>query len=135
MEEEQHCFHPDAPNGCSAKGPIKSHSVSKGLSLAAIAEDGHVVSITKPFEEIVFQDKAIVEQSGVNVSSVFPGFCQAHDNKLFDLIEREGWIISKDSCFLLSYRSLSHTVLKSRVRARYLEHINRFHVERSSLID
>jgi hypothetical protein len=104
------------------------------MSLGAIAEDGHVISITKPFDEIVFEDRATVEPSGVNISSVFPGFCRNHDNGLFSLIETEGWKLSKEACFLLSYRSLSNTVLNSRTRIRYFEHMNSLDKERHEII-
>lgn len=134
LEEEQRCFHPDAPNGCSPEGPIKSHSVSRGMSLAAIAEDGHVISITKPFDDIVFDDRATVKPSGVKISSVFPGFCRKHDNGLFLLIETEGWNLGKETCFLLSYRSFSNTILNSRTKIRYFEHMHKIDKERVDII-
>ncbi|MER8854754.1 hypothetical protein NKH94_24725 [Mesorhizobium australicum] len=130
LEEEKRCFHPDAPNGCSPEGPIKSHSISKGMSLASIAEAGYVISIAKPFDDIVFEDKAILEPKGIKVSSIFPGFCKKHDSELFSLIETEGWNLNKASCFLLSYRSLSNTVLNSRIKIRYFEHMNSIDSER-----
>ena len=122
--EEKRCFHPDAPSGCSPGGPIKSHTVSKGTSLAGIAENGQVMTIVKPFDDIVFGDTATVKPNGVKVSSVFPGFCKTHDNSLFNSIETGGWIPSKEACFLLSYRSLSNTAFKSRTKIRYFEHMN-----------
>lgn len=134
LEEEKHCFHPSAPDGCSLDGPIKSHSISRSTSFAAIAENGHVISIVKPFDDIVFDDKANVEPAGIKISSVFPGFCEKHDFELFSSIEKEGWIINKESCFLLSYRSLSYTTLTSRMKIRYFEHMNLMAQKRIEMI-
>lgn len=135
LDEEKRCFHPDAPKGCSPEGPIKSHSVSKGMSLATIAENGYVISIAKPFDNIVFEDKAKVEPNGVKVSSIFPCFCRSHDNELFLLIETEGWNISKAACFLISYRSLSNTVLNSKTKLRYFDQMSAIDKQKFEVID
>ena len=103
------CLHPSAPEGCSGYA-IRSHTLQRGSALAAISEDGHVMSLGLPAAvRIMHNDGAILPQrTGVKLASTFPGFCSSHDTSLFLPIESGTVPISRESAFLLGYRTLAY---------------------------
>jgi hypothetical protein len=94
-------------SSCLAKGklgvpscdrPIQAHSITRSRDLAAIAQEGHVVSLAE--REKLHQRKgtditevrwrlahAAPRRVGLRKASVFLGLCARHDNLLFQCIE------------------------------------------------
>ncbi len=102
------CGHPDAPKGCSGEA-INSHTLQKGGALAALAENGHVISARQATQRL-FQNKGrlVPQKTGVNSASTFPGFCNAHDTAFFLPIESGVLPLTRASAFLLSYRAMAY---------------------------
>lgn len=107
-----YCLHPEASSSeCSSK-IIKAHTVQKGGGLGEIAENGHVISGKKAFEKIFKNDGSIIpEPVGIGTASTFMGFCGKHDNKLFEPIEQQSFVLNEKAAFLLSFRALSYEYL------------------------
>ena len=102
------CGHPDAPGTCSGEA-INSHTLQKGGALAAIAENGHVISCRQATDRLHQNKGALVPQkTGVKSASTFPGFCNAHDTEFFLPIERGELPLTRDTAFLLIYRAMAY---------------------------
>ena len=103
------CLHPQANAATCSPNIIRAHSVQRKGGLAAIAEDGHVISPKRGVEDIFKNDGKIVpRRQGVNDASTFQGFCGAHDEQLFSPIEKFSITLSKQAAFLLSYRAICY---------------------------
>jgi hypothetical protein len=102
------CGHPDAPNGCSGE-VINSHTLQRGGALAAMAENGHVISARQATERL-FQNKGrlVPQKTGVRSASTFPGFCNTHDTAFFLPVESGQLPLTRASAFLLSYAGLAY---------------------------
>jgi hypothetical protein len=102
------CGHPDAPNGCSGE-VINSHTLQRGGALAAMAENGHVISARQATERL-FQNKGrlVPQKTGVRSASTFPGFCNTHDTAFFLPVESGQLPLTRASAFLLSYRAMAY---------------------------
>ena len=107
---DKRCSHPDASNeNC---GPIiKAHTITKGFALGSIAEDRHVYSIVGNFGATTTKGRlnngrVTPKKTGVNIASIFTGFCGKHDNELFKPIEHGIIDFNCKSIFLLSYRTV-----------------------------
>jgi hypothetical protein len=92
--------------GQVCSNPIGSHSISRSW-LEQISEKGHVNSLEikvdrAPHEAV----RIVVNFVGVNKASVFPGFCEEHDGKLFAPIERQQFTGTDEQLHLLAYRSI-----------------------------
>jgi SEC-C motif len=82
------CSHPEAgPDTCGGR-VIRSHTIQKHGGLAAIAEDGHVISVRSAFERLRYNEGQIIPaKMGVNRASTFLGFCDRHDSEMFKSVE------------------------------------------------
>lgn len=109
--------HPDSP--CSAT-IAKAHTVQKNGGLAAIAEDGHVLTV-KPLMSEMIETKGNPQprRIGVRNASVFPGFCSTHDSVLFRSIEGKSLLITKESAFLFSYRAIAYERFSKEAQRRF----------------
>jgi hypothetical protein len=115
------CMHPDAPKSCSRK-IIRAHTVQRRGGLAAIAENGHVISGKKGFEEIFRNNGVIVPREvGVNHASTFMGFCDVHDDQLFAPIEKAPVTLDKQAAFLLSFRAVCYEYCMKQVAYRSVD--------------
>lgn len=115
MLEDQNrgtCLHPEAsPSNCSNQ-IIKAHTVQRAGGLSAIAENGHVISGKRGYENIFKNDGQIVPGPvGIGKASTFMGFCSIHDNKLFEPIESNSFTLNHEAAFLLSFRAISYEYL------------------------
>lgn len=106
------CLHPEASAvNCSESSAIRSHSVQRRGGLAAIAEDGHVLSTKKGFYDVHKTDGMVAPSSiGVRDASTFPGFCGYHDTKLFEPVERPNAVLNDINAFLLSFRTIAYEI-------------------------
>lgn len=114
-----YCLHPDASKAdCGAK-IIKAHTVQRNGGLADIAENGHVVSFKRGFEDIYKnQGKIVPREIGVRHASTFMGFCSTHDDALFAPVEKAAINIDGESAFLLSYRAVCYEYFQKDVALR-----------------
>jgi hypothetical protein len=80
---------------------IKAHSIQKRGQLDLIAEEGHVYRLY-PDNSGQVKPKKI----GINKATTFYGFCQHHDNKLFELIDNYPLKPDKQQIALYAYRCL-----------------------------
>ena len=109
------CLHVDAKLSACADHPIRAHTVQRRGGLAAIAEDGHVISGKRGFEKIFKNEGEIVpERIGVAHASTFMGFCGFHDNSLFEPIEQANFDLDEKAAFLLAYRAIAYEFLTKR---------------------
>jgi hypothetical protein len=104
-----YCSHPDPTNDPCSTTIIRSHTVQKKGGLAAIAEDGHVMTVKPSMRELIkTQGNPQPQKIGVNKASVFPGFCGRHDTALFKPIEGKVRIsLNRDSSFAKSRTCVS----------------------------
>ena len=96
------CLHP-CTDECTGE-PVRSHTVDRGVSLQAIAENGHVLG----YRVRPFNPKAPVEfgEVGIHQASTFPGFCGYHDNATFRPIENRVLIPTAEQAALVAFRAL-----------------------------
>ncbi len=102
-----YCAHPERQQ-CSAK-IIKAHTVQRNGGLAAIAEDGHVLSVI-PSMKMLRETNGKPQPSliGLGKASVFPGFCGFHDDGVFKPVEGETLALDANTAFLFAYRALAY---------------------------
>lgn len=99
------CLHFDSDEGC--KEIVKAHSIQKQGALSAIAVDGHVYRITADHGTLKKnKGKLSCNKVGINRVSTFRGFCEKHDNELFERIDNEPLSPTDEQVFLYAYRSL-----------------------------
>lgn len=104
-----YCSHPDASTQTCSTKIIKSHTIQKRGGLAAIAENGHVMSVKCDFQKLLNnRGRAHPFPIGINTASTFPGFCNKHDTELFLPIEQKNASVSKYVAFLLAYRAVAY---------------------------
>ncbi len=116
-----YCLHPEASLSCSLN-IIRAHTVQRRGGLAAIAENGHVISTKLGFEDIYKNDGEIVPRElGVRDASTFMGFCRDHDDQLFSPIEKAPIGINKEAAFLLSFRAICYEVFHKDAELRNVE--------------
>lgn len=106
FNSKKFCSVPEVMKTECSKKIIKAHSVSKGSSLKAIAEDGHVYTTFKTNHDFSVSKIVRPKKVGINQASVFTGFCSNHDKQIFAPIEDDAFNKSAYHCFLVAYRSL-----------------------------
>ena len=96
----KYCMHPQrSPRVCSQQ-LVAAHSVSRSSSLAAIAENGHVMKFDASFHSIFKHNGRLVPTPiGINRASTFTGFCHSHDSQTFSLIDQPITLLSLDQIF------------------------------------
>ncbi|MCK5709932.1 MAG: hypothetical protein KAI07_05275, partial [Deltaproteobacteria bacterium] len=97
------CFHKD--DKCSSK-IIEAHSIQRNRVLKNISDDGHIMM----FQMITNNKEAKwkPEERGLNKATVFSGFCEYHERKIFkpiDLYDYEE--DNEEQEFLFAYRALA----------------------------
>lgn len=104
---KKYCLHPNASeNEC--KGQIvKAHTIQKSGGLSKISENGHVMAFRPNMKTLIeTEGKILPKRLGIKQASTFTGFCEFHDGKTFELIEKYPFKPEYEQCFLLSYRAL-----------------------------
>ena len=104
---KKYCLHPNASeNEC--KGQIvKAHTIQKSGGLTKISENGHVMAFRPSMKTLIeTEGKILPKPFGIKQASTFTGFCEYHDVKTFELIEKHPFKPENKQCFLLSYHAL-----------------------------
>ncbi|MBP4052188.1 hypothetical protein J9978_22220 [Chromobacterium violaceum] len=114
------CQHPSASaESCSTPLSIQSHTIQRRGGLAAIAENGHVYSTKKAFQEIEKrQGQVDMLKIGVAKASTFPGFCSRHDTELFLPVEQADSVLDAWNGFLLSFRAVTYELAAKDAQLR-----------------
>ena len=104
-----YCLHPKASDKSCSQNIVRAHTVQRRGGLLAIAEKGHVISAKKGFEDIFKNEGRIIPRElGIKDASTFMGFCDFHDNQMFEPIEKKPLTLSHEAAFLLSFRAISY---------------------------
>jgi hypothetical protein len=97
----------------------RNHSISKGSSLASIAEENHVLRLTSEPDVLKGSDKIDFDTRFDRIShrkaSIFRGFCSHHDNKLFLALDRHECSDMRKFLIQAFYRSVCFELFQKRV--------------------
>jgi hypothetical protein len=109
--------------GCNSK-TIKSHSIPSSWLCKISDSSNHLYNfqrdIFRNLEDLnngssVDNNGFSVENISIHKGSTFQGFCEKHDNDLFDKIEKEkGWKINEENMFYIFYRCLCYELNAKR---------------------
>ena len=114
-----YCSHPEAEPGTCGGRVIRAHTVQRSGGMAAIAEDGHVMSLRAGFERFRHnRGHFILPKIGVNRASTFLGFCRRHDSEMFRPVENGAVVLTNETAFLLSFRALAFERLQKEAALR-----------------
>jgi len=116
------CLHPQTSVANCTNRVIKAHTVQRAGGLSAIAEEGHVISGKKGFENIFKNEGKIVPGLvGIGGASTFMGFCSNHDNSLFEPIEDSNSTLTHEAAFLLAFRAMAYEFLTKKNALKAIE--------------
>ena len=117
--QKGYCSHPQASSDNCSDKIIRAHTVQRRGGLAAIAENGHVVSAKSAAQDLHKNHGEFVPRKvGLRSASTFMGFCDKHDNSMFQPVEKQSVPLSPQSCFLLGFRALSYELFSKRADLR-----------------
>lgn len=109
LNNKGRCLHYEKGQQCNQIA--KAHSIQKSQSLAAIAVDRHVYTVSKNFSDFNGNsNRLIYNKKGIEYGFRFQGFCQHHDNELFEPIDNSKLIPTDQQVYLYAYRSLCRAV-------------------------
>lgn len=105
LEENGRCLHFDSGERCNQI--IGAHSIQKSGQLKSIIENNHVTHIDPRMGSLIKNDGVL---SATKISwkkvSTFNGFCQNHDNELFEPIDNVSLAPNERQVMLYAYRCL-----------------------------
>ena len=117
--QKGYCSHPEASSDNCSDKIVRAHTIQRGGGIAAIAENGHVVSAKSAAQDLVKNCGAFVPREvGVRSASTFMGFCDKHDNSMFQSVEKRSVLLTRQSCFLFGFRALSYELFTKRAELR-----------------
>ena len=117
--QKGYCSHPQASADNCGRRIIRAHTVQRRGGLAAIAENGHVLSVKAGVRDTFRNQGAFVpREAGVGSASTFMGFCDTHDNSMFKPVESHGVPLTPESCFLLGFRAVSYELFQKKAVLR-----------------
>lgn len=134
FENEQKMLNEMRQGYCSFPGPVaespcsskitKAHTVQKNGGMAAISEENHVLSVKPVMKEMIATNgNPQPRRVGVNLASVFPGFCSYHDSELFKKIEGRTLQLEAETAFLFSYRAVAYEAFSKAAQQRFYTHL------------
>lgn len=114
--------HPKIQCNCPCKDckrtSINSHSISKKSVLANIAKDGFVYMLSMDKENM----KYVMKKISILNASIFRGFCDQHDNDLFQKLDNVNNVdFDNDFFFQLGARTLAYEISHIKRTIRSLE--------------
>jgi hypothetical protein len=109
---QKYCLHPDASPRCGTI--VKAHTIQRKGGLNRIARNGHVYTFLLGSDLAKDRDAiAQPELIGINAASTFTGFCNFHDNKTFEPIEKYTFESNQHHTFLFAYRAICREVYEN----------------------
>lgn len=120
--QKGYCSYPDAgPHSCSDR-IVRAHTIQRENGLSAIAENGHVISVSAAFENLPkTEGNLIPREVGIRGASTFMGFCNRHDTEMFRPAEAQGAQLTSEVCFLLSFRALAAEIFEKKATIRQMD--------------
>ena len=104
-----YCSHPQADTETCGERIIRAHTVQRRGGLAAIAEEGHVISVESAARNLHRNEGRFVpRQVGLRSASTFMGFCNRHDTEMFRTVETGEVRLNPQACFLLGFRATAY---------------------------
>ena len=97
------CLHPQASEETCGR-VISSHTLQRARVLKAISRNNHVHSFY-PFQSRDNGDLTL-HKWGWREASTFNAFCDRHDGKTFESLEKSEFTGSKEQIFLIGYRAI-----------------------------
>ncbi len=122
--DKRYCLHPGAKTGNCDGDIVRAHTVQRSGGLSKIAHTKHVYRLMPKLSYSPPSFSIIPKRIGINEASTFTGFCQIHDTKTFERIEKVPFTAEVDQIFLLAYRALSREVF---MKSNQLELIDFMH--------
>ena len=117
---EGYCSYPKVANNPCSDRIIRAHTVQRRGGLAAIADDGHVISALSAAQDLLKNGgKYVPRKVGVKSASTFLGFCNRHDTLLFRPAEIGSASLTEEVCFLLAFRAISYELFAKRALYRH----------------
>jgi len=105
LKRKGRCLHFDAGSRCTEV--IRAHSIQKNGALSLIADHGTVYALSKNFGDIKRHKGTLAfTKQGINQVSTFRGFCEKHDNELFEPIDNFPVVPTQQQILLYAYRSI-----------------------------
>ena len=96
--QKGYCSHPQASPANCGQRIIRAHTVQRRGGIAAIAENGHVISAKTGAQDLIRNHGAFVPRRvGVHSASTFMGFCGTHDNSMFQPVETHSVLLTPES--------------------------------------
>jgi hypothetical protein len=115
-----YCCHPEASATYCSGGITKAHTVQRRGGLAAISEEGHVLTVKPSMKQMLDNDgDPAPRKVGTSTASVFPGFCNRHD-AAFKPVEGDDVTLNAETAFLLSFRAIAYEHFEKQVQLRGL---------------
>lgn len=96
-----------AQGDCNSKIISRSHTISKAISLTHIAENNHVLVRQVNLFANLEKDLLNINQLSINDALTFKGFCNEHDRKLFQSLDKSEFIATPEQLFMQAYRCVS----------------------------
>ncbi|WP_404983089.1 hypothetical protein [Cobetia marina] len=94
----------------------KAHTIQRSIVLSSMEVNGHVGSFFKNHKALRGDDQV---KSGIKKeASVFYGFCEYHDTKIFKDIEVHDVELSAPNCWASSYRAICHELYQKKAAYR-----------------
>ena len=118
---EGFCSHPEADTETCGERIVRAHTVQRQGGLAAIAEDGHVISVESAARDLHRNEGRFVpRQVGVRSASTFMGFCNRHDTEMFRTVETGEVRLNPRACFLLGFRAIAYEYYMKALQRRVI---------------
>ncbi len=109
LRQKGRCLHFESGRRCARV--INAHSIQKNGALSGIAENGEVYAISMNFGDLKRNKGAVTYvRQGINKVSTFRGFCQHHDNQLFEPIDKAPLVPTRQQVLLYAYRALCREI-------------------------
>lgn len=129
------CYHPLAPGECNSIY-IRAHSIQYSGLLKLIEENNEVYSYDLSYSNLI-KNNGNVDFKPVKIKeiSTFRGFCQIHDNKLFEPIDNSSFNSSQEHAFLYAYRALCKTMFSVKNAIKMAEEYEKLYGKNEVTID
>lgn len=101
---------------CLERSIARSHAIPKGMSLATISEDGHL--LTPDFDQRI--GELGMKSIGISLASTFPGFCSEHE-LLFEEFETQKKIETEAHIYLQTYRAACRELFRLKFHIKQNE--------------
>lgn len=111
---EKYCLHPSACPSTCGSSIARAHSVQLRGGLRRIARNGHVYRYSGDVFDHGRPGRLVHKLIGIRNASTFPGFCDLHDNAIFEPIDNRVFSATTEQCFLLGYRGIARALFTKR---------------------